>query len=248
VVSSSKIDPYQQTIAGFAEAVGRERPLKVSKRYVGREGAGIQHAVANQRPDLILALGTPALAQARAEAGGIPVIFCLVSNPEPLMDSAQVSGVSIDIPAELKLQAMKRVLPKARRMGIIYTAESAFAYHDALRAAPLFNLDTVERQVSSERELPAALRQVLPKVDFFLMVPDPALCSIESTEHLLLEGLRSRVPVIGLSAPYCKGGALISFECDYRDLGRQAGELASRVLDGESLESRLVPPRRFKFP
>jgi putative ABC transport system substrate-binding protein len=41
------------------------------------------------------------------------------------------------------------------------------------------------------------------------------------------------VPVIGLSNGYTKAGALMSVDCDYRGVGRQAGEMCARILGGE---------------
>lgn len=57
--------------------------------------------------------------------------------------------------------------------------------------------------------------------------------------------MRRRIPVFGLSAVHVQAGALAALSCDYADVGRQAGELAVRVLGGSPAES-LAPtmPRR----
>jgi len=54
--------------------------------------------------------------------------------------------------------------------------------------------------------------------------------------------------VVGLSSTYVRAGALISFDCDYEDLGRQAAELALGKLERErKVDTRFVRPRKVKF-
>jgi putative ABC transport system substrate-binding protein len=50
-----------------------------------------------------------------------------------------------------------------------------------------------------------------------------------------------------LAASYSRAGALISFEADYRDIGRQAGAMALRIIDGENPASiKPATPRGIK--
>ena len=228
IISSSDIQPYREAVDGFMEVMRRQGAWKAARRTLedGSEGPLLPGA------DLILAVGTPALKRAKAIAGGTPVVFSMVSHPGPAHEK-DVAGVTIDVPFEAKLRAMKRILPGGRKVGILYSSDSAALYREASRSASALGLKVVGKEVPREKDFPRAVQELLPRADFFLMLPDPRLYSIESTKYLLLESLRRGVPVIGLSAAYCKGGALISLECDYRDVGRQTGELALRILGGE---------------
>jgi putative ABC transport system substrate-binding protein len=63
-----------------------------------------------------------------------------------------------------------------------------------------------------------------------------------------LESVKQRFPVIGLSRFYTKDGALLSFDCDYKDLGRQAGEIAMRIIEGaKPQEIHPVAPRKLSY-
>jgi len=75
------------------------------------------------------------------------------------------------------------------------------------------------------------------------MVADTKIYFPKSIEHLLREGLSRKIPVIGLSSSYTKAGSLISFDCDYEDLGRQTAEFALRILAGE--RSKLLYKQTF---
>jgi putative ABC transport system substrate-binding protein len=54
--------------------------------------------------------------------------------------------------------------------------------------------------------------------------------------------------VVGLSRYYSKDGAIISFDCDYLDMGKQAGELAVKIIDGtKPKDIASVQPRKINF-
>jgi putative ABC transport system substrate-binding protein len=55
------------------------------------------------------------------------------------------------------------------------------------------------------------------------------------------------MPVIGYSRGMVKAGALFGLICDYEDLGRQAGEIAFRILKGEKPKEIPVEPPREKL-
>src|SRR3990172_4169770 len=61
-------------------------------------------------------------------------------------------------------------------------------------------------------------------------VADSHIFSPPTISPLILATLRHRVPVFGLSTPHARVAAL---PCDYADGGRQAGQIALRVLHGE---------------
>lgn len=80
------------------------------------------------------------------------------------------------------------------------------------------------------------------------MIADTTLYLPQVTEYLLLESLRAKFPVIGLSSCYTKAGAVLSFDCDYKDLGRQAGEISLRILQGENPSNiPIARPEKIKF-
>jgi putative ABC transport system substrate-binding protein len=64
----------------------------------------------------------------------------------------------------------------------------------------------------------------------------------------LIEAFRKTIPVIGLSSSYTKAGALISFECDYENLGEQAAEIALKILNGKDpAKIGFLEPKEINF-
>jgi putative ABC transport system substrate-binding protein len=96
--------------------------------------------------------------------------------------------------------------------------------------------------------LPDAFKELWRQIDCFLIIPDSRVYSAKSVEYLLVEAFRKTIPVIGLSSSYTKAGALISFECDYEDLGEQAAEIALKILNGEDpAKIKYLGPKKINF-
>jgi putative ABC transport system substrate-binding protein len=70
----------------------------------------------------------------------------------------------------------------------------------------------------------------------------------QTAEPILLNTLKSKIPLIGLSSSWVKAGALYALERDYVDIGLQSGELAGKLLSGTSADSLpLAYPRKVTY-
>ena len=72
-------------------------------------------------------------------------------------------------------------------------------------------------------------------IDALWVVPDKNVLAPAVIKQLIRFSYRNGVPLIGLSERHAKMGMLmsLSFASSY-DIGRQAGELAQRIINGES--------------
>ena len=86
------------------------------------------------------------------------------------------------------------------------------------------------------------------QVDALWLFPDPVVAQQTIVTQILYNALIKKIPVIGISPSYVKAGALMALTCDYRDVGKQAGETACRILQGEKAsEIAVTNPRQFKL-
>lgn len=226
-ILSSGIAQYGQAFDGFQEAV-RERKgaLPIVAHNLEKEGG-----IGSDKPRLVFAVGPEAVKFVRERVKTVPVV-AMVLRPQPLA-AANIAWVSLEIPVRVKLEKIRNMLPNVTRIGVVYSAASAPLYREAVQGCKALGLQAVGREVDSGMELPEAFKEIAPRIDLFLMLPDTKVFFQKSIEYLLVEGMKNRVPVVGLAASYTRAGALISFEADYRDLGRQAGEIAVRIIGGE---------------
>lgn len=249
VIFSSDIAPYHQSWEGFKEFLDeKEVALWGSKYNLKEEKAQIVYSRINEeRPDMVFTLGTKASKLTKEKIKDIPVVFCMVLDPRAIID-LNVTGVSIDIPPGVKLKEVKRIIPNVKRIGMIYSAKTTSLYEEVLQACRELGLQLIGKKIDSGKELPDAIEEISWQIDCFLMIPDSKIYFPRSVKHLLLESLRKEFPVVGLSSFYTKAGALISFDCDYNDLGRQSGEIVLRILNGEK-PANINPlrPRKIKL-
>jgi len=234
VVFSSDIEAYQQAWKGFEKFLAdRKVSLWVSEYNLKEEEpAEVYSRINKEKPDMVFTLGTKASKLAKEKTKDIPVVFCMVFDPQKITGS-KITGVSMEIPAKIKIKGVKKILPGARKIGLIYSSESTAAYEEISQVCSQMGLKLIGKKIDSEKELPGALKDISPQIDCFLMIPDSKIYFPKSVEYLLLESLREKFPVVGLSSVYTKAGALFSFDCDYNDLGRQAAKITLRILNGE---------------
>lgn len=234
VVFSSDIYQYRLAFEGFRKAFEKKGVACDTTEYdMAREVPEvIIRQIEVKRPDLVLAIGPEAAKLARVRVRNIPVVFLMVLHPEAFA-GPNTTGVSLKVPFRLKLDKIARILPAVRRIGMLYSLRSAAEYREVAQACRDLGFQLVARQIESGSDFPKAFRDISSRVEAFIMIPDTAIYFPKSIEYLLSESIKSRLPVIGLSSSYTKAGALISFDEDYLDVGRRAGDIAIRIIQGE---------------
>jgi len=160
-----------------------------------------------------------------------------------------MTGILLEVPLDRQLGAIRSLLPGQRRVGVLYDpSKTSAVVEEARRQAKAFGLELVAVQVSTEKDVPASLRTLLPTVGALWLVPDSTVLTDESLRYILNTALDEKVPVIGFSPEFARSGALLSLSANYVDIGRQAGGLARRILDGQvRLPLKAVPADRIKM-
>jgi putative ABC transport system substrate-binding protein len=232
VVSSGYAAPYRQALAGIRElgypvealqiATDSEAALAASLSDIGRSGA-------------IVALGGAAAALVARAAPPVPVVNCMVSGGDESKAPPGTVVVPLEVPVETQVTWMKRFLPSAHNVGILFdparnerrAAEDAAA----LRRA---GYSPVMAPVTGPTALPNALTRLTNSVDVLHAIPDPTVFAREHSRALLLFSFRNHIPLAGPSEAWVRAGALYAVDWDYPDLGRYCASLALRLLAGGS--------------
>ncbi|MDD5756419.1 MAG: ABC transporter substrate binding protein, partial [bacterium] len=133
------------------------------------------------------------------------------------------------------------------KLGVIYSDKSLAELAELQQACKELDWPLVSKKIASEKQFPDALRNIRPQIECFIMLPDTTIYFSQSVRYLLQESIKEKFPVVGLSRFYSKDGAVISFDCDYLELGRQAGEIAIKIIDGaKPSDMPPVMPRQIK--
>lgn len=250
IVTSRSVSPYNDVVTSFKETLlGRQKNIDIFElNFEDKQTAtDLNSKIETIKPVLILTLGTSATKTVRQMFGNLKVVYTMILNPAK--SNVSPPGISMNIPFEVKLSEFKRIFPTVKRIGTIYSSEYRFVFEEAFQACAKLGLRLIGKEIASQNEFSSALEEVLDKTDGFLMVADPNVYLPKTTEQLLISGIQRKIPVIGLSASYAKAGAVIAFDCDYEDLGRQTAELVLRMLAGENqgVKEAVVIPRRITY-
>jgi putative ABC transport system substrate-binding protein len=155
--------------------------------------------------------------------------------------------VTTDVDPAEQFKVLKKTLPEAERVGVIYcpqyTDATVSAADDAARKA---GLDLIRLPVEPYRVAPAIERLLKKDADALWTATDPGVMVPASARKILTSAVKGRLPVFGFSPAMVRAGAVVGFGIDPRAIGRQAGDLAHALLhEGKTpADVHLVYPRQ----
>lgn len=260
VVETRKIRAYDLALRGFTDVMRRYGYEPSIIEYdLGRQALSAEQfkaAVESTGADIILALGTTAARLVKEADASIPSVFSMVSEPAQsgLLnaggdDGTPMTGVCLDVPVEQQLRALLEVVPKARKVGVIYNPnETSFIVDEAKKAANRIGLGLVTYPVHSEAEVPEGLNHLRPRIDALWLVGDRTVLTTQSLQYVFLFAFQTNLPLMGLSDHFVRMGALLAVGPDYEDVGRQSGEIAAKILRGSDPEEvPVASPRKVQL-
>jgi putative ABC transport system substrate-binding protein len=244
IVKSSNSPAFQAATEGVKKELRKGDILPVfiefdlSSNYP--EEPKIVPQIRELKPDLIITVGSKSTALISKEIKDIPIVFSAVLNPvasgfSPNMTSSgsNMTGASWDIPLKTQLEKFKLIVPGLRKIGVIYTSDSEPVVTEAKKVCQGLGLELESVSITSEKEIPQVIGELEHQIDGFWAIADTVIFTPQSTQFLLLNTLRNGIPFMGPFSSFVQDGALFSLIWDDKDIGRQAGELATRILSGE---------------
>jgi putative tryptophan/tyrosine transport system substrate-binding protein len=247
ILKSADITAYNQAADGFkAMVAGTATITEYDMQGDLAKGRKLARRVRASNADLVLAVGTKAALAAKLEIVDIPILFCMVLDPEKSgLNAPNMTGILLEVPIEHQFATMHSVLPGKKKIGVLFDPEkTGDLVEEARRHARAMGLELVTRQIRSEKEVPAVLRSLIPTIDALWLVPDSTVLTEESISFLLANALDANIPVLGFSSELVRNGALAGLSVHYEDVGRQASGLARKILSGQiKAPSRFGPER-----
>ncbi|MDM7920515.1 MAG: ABC transporter substrate binding protein, partial [Methanosarcina sp.] len=243
VIQSVKIAPYAEALNGFLSAQNQR-----VKQIILTESPSfnIRDEIGRTKPPLILAIGRDALMNVR-EIRDIPVIYIMVLSPNQIINNQEnFYGISMNVHPEKQMEAFISAIPNLNNIGLIYNPENTGELEEeAVKAAVKKGINLIIRKVETPVNVATALKGMAEEINAFWMFPDVTLLTPESMELLLITSMEKDIPVLTFSNKYLEMGALISVAVDPYDMGLQAGEMAIKILAGDSkIESRSLFARK----
>ena len=222
----------------FQNAQGEQRNLKtISQQLV-------------ESSDVVLAIATPSAQSLANTTQTTPVIFSAVTDPvsAKLVDSREHPGGNVTGTSDqssdaisTQINLIKKVLPKAKTIGILYTQSepnSVVQKDEAKRLLEEKGFTVVEKTILDSNNVKAAAESLMAEVDMVFVPTDNIISSTMETVKQV--SIKHKVPVFGGSTEMVAVGGLYNYGTNYEELGRQTARMLIRVLKGEKPENIAV--------
>lgn len=228
-------------VYGFKEGL-RELAIDAAYHYLNADGntadlPRLAEKLAELNVDLIFACSTPAAQAAQNLAGQIPVLFTPVFDPVSvnLVDSlatpgGKTTGMSGMVRAADKVNFIRRLLPRARKLGVLYHTQD-----DNARIETENFLAAAEKQFSAatiafdKQEELSLLEERLPEDLDALFLPIGKAVE-DNFSSIAYYTDAARIPIIASHAPNVALGALGALVANHRTLGKSCARQAKQIL------------------
>ena len=200
--------------------------------------------------DVVLAIATPSAQSLANTTQTTPVIFSAVTDPvsAKLVESREHPGGNVTGTSDqssdaisTQINLIKRVLPKAKTIGILYTQSepnSVVQKDEAKRLLEEKGFTVVEKTILDSNNVKAAAESLMAEVDMVFVPTDNIISSTMETVKQV--SIKHKVPVFGGSTEMIAVGGLYNYGTNYEELGRQTARMLVRVLKGEKPENIAV--------
>jgi len=251
ILKSSDLKAYNDAVEGFkATAPGNATYVEYDLRGDFDQGKRLARTIRATDSALVVAVGLKAALTAKLEIVDVPILYMMILEPaKHHLTAANMTGVLIEIPTDRQLKVIRTFLPTLRKIGTMYNPEkTAHKLKEAESRAAVYDLQLRGFPVEKEKEVPQQLRTLLSHSEALWLIPDSTVLTDESIRFILESAVAKQIPVIGFSPEFTRLGALLSLSIDYGEVGREAGLLAKRILNGEEqLPLKPVPVQRIRI-
>ena len=259
--AQARFAAFKQTLAAQGWAEGRNLVLDV--RWSGGDverTARFAQELVGLKPDALFAASTPATAALQREAGTIPIVFAVVSDPigsgfvkTLARPGGNITGF-INLEASLIekwLELLKEIAPRTKRAGVMFNPKPAPYAQYYLKpleaAAPKLGVKTFTTPVSSEAEIEQAIATLGREPGSGLILMSDSFMLIHR-KLIIAQAARHKVPAVYHLAVMTDDGGLIAYGVESVDLFRRAAGYVDRILRGaKPVDLPVQQPTRFEL-
>ena len=246
IVEHPALDAVRDGVQDALKKAGYEPGKNLKWQYQSAQGntgtaAQIARKFVGDRPDAIVAIATPSAQSVVAATKDVPVVYSAVTDPVaaqlvPSMEPSgtNVTGVSDLLALDKQIELIKKVVPEAKRVGMVYNpgeANSVVVVKQLQELLPKAGMTLVEAAAPRTVDVASAARSLIGKVDVIYTNTDNNVVS--AYESLVKVGNDAKIPLVASDTDSVKRGAIAALGINYHDLGVQTGKIVVRILKGE---------------
>jgi len=208
---------------------------------------------------VIAAVGTPAVAAAKATAAAIPIVFTTIADPVQIgfvgslnSPGGNITGVTllaVEIGPKL-LEMLRSVVPSATAIALLVNpANPNFEMQSksTQEAARRLGLDLHVLNATAERDFDIVFARLRELKASALIIAQDVHFNAECARLAALS-VRHEIPAIYPLPEFAAAGGLFSYGASRSDAWQQAGVYVGRILKGEKpAELPVVQPTKFEL-
>ena len=193
--------------------------------------------------DLILANATPALQAAASSTTEIPVLGTSITEYGVALSidgfngtvGGNISGTSDLAPLDQQAKMIEELFPEAKNVGILYCSAEANSVYQADTVKAALEADGLKVTVytfADSNDVASVTQSACDENDVLYIPTDNTAASC--TEAINNVALPAKTPIVAGEEGIVKGCGVAALSIDYYELGRTTGEMAVKILTGET--------------
>jgi putative ABC transport system substrate-binding protein len=229
VVCDQDLAPYRALVESFANASAL--PVRVIPCAEAAQ-PDLEERLRREGVRAVLAVGMQSRA-AVERLQELPVLLAMVPRVESWV-AAQPNrlGIEMALSPRQNLETLRRVFPRARRVGVIFDPGQTGGYvREAATAAAELGVTLIVREITRPADLSRHLGELRGQVDVIWLLPDPTALQGPNLDALLLASFESRIPLYGFARKYAELGAVAAAHLDPAAMGAQAAGMLAGAID-----------------
>ena len=257
IVDHPALDAVRKGVEDELKAQGWQAGKNLKYQYQSAQGnaatAGqIVRKFIGDKADAIVAIATPSAQAAAAATSSVPIVFSAVTDPvaaklvkDLKAPGCNVTGVSDRLPLAPQVDLMLKVVPTAKRVGIVYSPgeiNSTILIKELKAVLAQRGMTLVSAAAPRTVDVQAATKSLVGKVDLIYSSTDNNVVS--AYETMVRVATDAKLPMIAADTSSIKRGAVAALGMNYYDMGRQTGKMVVRILKGEKPGSIAVEEGR----
>jgi putative ABC transport system substrate-binding protein len=258
-LNSASPDTYRFNADSFREGLAQAgfvegRNVRIEERWAKSDYQALPGLAAELIAKGVVAIaatGDVASAKAAQQAGKVPVVFTIGSDPVRFglvaslnRPGGHVTGVSLltSMIGAKRIELLRQVAPKISRVALVMNPSNPTAsaeQADAEDGARKLGLETIALKAGNAHEIDVAFEKLLEaKADAFFIATDPIVAFAE----------RHTLPAVYFVRQFAVAGGLLSYGPSISWMYRQAGLYIGQILKGANpAEMPVMQPTQFEF-
>jgi putative ABC transport system substrate-binding protein len=237
-------------IDGLAENGFVDGKTIVIEKFNAQGDISVGNSIAKEmvyaRYDLLVTMSTLSLqAVANANRGGKTIqVFGLVADPvvagvgvgrnKPLDHPPNLVGIGSFLPVKDAFQIALKMFPDLKRVGVAWNpaeANSQAFVENAREVCRGWGIQLLEANVENSNSVLEAEDSLVSRGAEALWIGGDVTVSV-AADSVILVGRRAHIPVFSITPGRPDRGTLFDYGADFYEIGKQTGDLASRILHG----------------